>query len=46
MRNQFRKLKNVNCAILFSSKKLSLKPIYANEVNIDRLQLNMNSYGI
>ncbi len=39
MRNLFRKPKNVNCAILFSSSKLSLKLIYANEVNID----NFNS---
>ena len=45
MRNQFRKTINVNCAIIFSSKKLSLQIIYANEVSIYYLQRNMNSYG-
>ena len=42
MRNQFRKTINVNCAIIFFSKKLSLQIIY---VNIYYLQRNMNSYG-
>ena len=45
MRNQFRKTINVNCAILFFSKKLSLQIIYVNKVNINYLQRNMNSYG-
>ena len=46
MRNHFANLKNVNCAILFSSNKLSLLVIYTNEVSIYDQQLNMNSYGI
>ena len=46
MRNQVCKTQNVNCANSFFLTKLSLKLIYANEVNIDKLQLNMNSYGI
>ena len=33
MRNQFRKTNNVNCAILFSSNKLSLKQKFTNEVS-------------
>ena len=37
----FVKPKNVNCTILFFSKKLPLRIIYANEVNIYYLQHNM-----
>ena len=33
MRNQFRKPKNVNCAILFFQNKLSLKRKSTNEVS-------------
>ena len=46
MRNQFRKTKKVNCAILFSLNKLSLQIIYANEVNIYYLQRCMNWLNI
>ncbi len=46
MRNQFRKPKNVNCAILFSSNKLSLQVIYVNAVNIYYLQRCMNWLNI
>ena len=46
MRNQFCKPKNVNCAILFSSNKLSLQVIYVNAVNIYYLQRCMNWLNI
>ena len=45
MRNQFRKPKKCELRHSLCQNKLSLKLIYANEVNIDKLQLNMNGYG-
>ena len=46
MRNKFRNLPNVNCAILYYMEKLSLERKYTNKVSVFTLQLNMNSYGI
>ena len=46
MRNPLCKLKKCELRHSLCHNKLSLKLIYVNEVNIDKLQLNMNSYGI